>query len=299
MWVIVSSCCLAIAPLPHSAIALGHRLGHARLAVALGKAVKFSHPAARLRVAQVFAAEQAKRHRRIRQQGNLLTVATLQHGDFPGAVEQAVGVLHADHARQLVFTGGVEKLHQPPWPFVGQADVADLALVHQLGQRLQGFPWRGERALLGRIVEKITKHRRVALRPVQLIKIDVVGLQPAQRAFYCCAQIGAGEGMLAIANPWQATAGAGGLGGHYHLGAILTGQPVANNGFGGVHGIGARRHRVHLGGVDEIHPAFNGEVQLGVAFSLGVLLAKGHGAQTNGGNLQRAARKGAVVHDGS
>jgi hypothetical protein len=53
------------------------------------------------------------------------------------AVDQAVGVLDAGHARQAVLLGQAHELVHAVRRFVGQADVAHLAGLHQPGQGVE------------------------------------------------------------------------------------------------------------------------------------------------------------------
>src|SRR5690606_14171222 len=94
--------------------------------------------------------------------------------------------------------------------------------------------------------------------------------------------------------------GAGHLGGQHHPRALAgaRSKPVAQDGFGGAAGFGARRHGVHLGGVEEVDAALGRAVEQGVGRGLVHLLAEGHGAQANGGDVQVAGSKRAGGHGG-
>ena len=58
----------------------------------------------------------------------------------------------------------------------------------------------------------------------------------------------------------------------------------------------ARRHRVHLGGVDEVDAALDRAVEDGVGVGFVDLLAEGHGAQADGGDAQVARAERDEVH---
>ena len=60
--------------------------------------------------------------------------------------------------------------------------------------------------------------------------------------------------------------------------------------------LGLGRYRVDLGGIEDVDAAVEGVVHLGVALGLAVLLAEGHGAETQPGNFHAGAAKLAVIH---
>ena len=76
----------------------------------------------------------------------------------------------------------------------------------------------------------------------------------------------------------------------------LLGEPVADDGFGGAAGFGARRHGVHLGRVEKIDAALQRAVQDGVGRGLIDLLAKGHGAQADRRDVQVAGAELNFIH---
>ena len=84
---------------------------------------------------------------------------------FDAAVEQVVGRLFADVASEMISLAGGERFHHHPGRVSGAADVEHLARVHQVVERAQRF---------------VVGHRR---RAVQLVQVNVVGLQTAQRVF--------------------------------------------------------------------------------------------------------------------
>src|SRR3546814_3964980 len=61
----------------------------------------------------------------------------LREADFETAIEQAVRVLDADDARQLLLAMQSQIFANAPRRFVGHADVANLALLLKLGERGQ------------------------------------------------------------------------------------------------------------------------------------------------------------------
>ena len=93
----------------------------------------------------------------------------LRHGDqlaLDAPVEEVVRRLLADEAVEVQFLGDPQRLDQLPGGIGGGADVAHLAGTDQVVQRAQ------------RLVD-----RRVGAGAVDLVKVDVVGLQAAQAGF--------------------------------------------------------------------------------------------------------------------
>jgi len=77
------------------------------------------------------------------------------------------------------------------------------------------------------------------------------------------------------------------------LGRALTGEPSADNGFGAALSFEFGRHRIDLGGVEDVDAAVDRIVHLPVALRLGVLLAEGHGAEAELAHLHGAAAESA------
>ena len=133
---------------------------------------------------------------------------------------------------------------------------------------------------------------------MDLIEVDRVDLQPRQARVdglrdYVARQVGA-----AVANPVAATR-AGHLGRDDEPIAWTPRQPVAEKNLGAALRRRVRRHRIHLSGVDEVDPLRDRVVELRVCLGLAVLLAPGHGAEANLGDLELGARERTVFHCGS
>ena len=114
--------------------------------------------------AAVFAGQEAALQRAVGDHANALVQADgFMLALEIGAPHQAVGRLRADEAVQVVFVADPHGFHQAPGGLVRAADVAHLAGSDQVVQRAQGFFLR-----------------RVVVRPVGLVQIDVIGLQALQ-----------------------------------------------------------------------------------------------------------------------
>jgi hypothetical protein len=61
-------------------------------------------------------------------------------------------------------------------------------------------------------------------------------------------------------------------------------------------GLAARRHRVHLGGVDEVDAAFERDVELFFGVFRRILLAERHRSETELGDQQLTLTQSIVLH---
>ncbi|CAH0314002.1 hypothetical protein SRABI70_04823 [Pseudomonas sp. Bi70] len=174
--------------------------------------------------------------------------------------------------------------------------MADLAGLDLLFQRFEDFLDRGGVAVLVLVAELAEEIGR-ALRPVQLVEVDPVGLQALEAGVQGGDDVLAVVLELAVADMGDAIAGAGDLAGQNPVGAVtVLLEVLADDLLGLAVGLGARRHRVHLGGVDEIDAMGLGALYLCERFASVVLLAPGHGAQAQGADIEIGSAELAVFH---
>src|SRR5690606_32950819 len=99
----------------------------------------------------------------------------------------------------------------------------------------------------------------------------------------------------AAADMVHVAAGAGDLAGQYPVVALAPlAQVVADDGLGGAVGLAAGWHWVHLGTINEVDAGVPRSVDLGKGIALGILLAPGHGAQTQVADFQGAGAERAI-----
>ena len=165
----------------------------------------------------------------------------------------------------------------------------------QFGEGFELLADRRAYPILRWIELPLAEHRLVAFRPVQLVEVDVIGLQALQGAFDGGADVGAVECRRPAANPVEIARGSGDLGRDDDLLALLALQPAPDDALRSAESPGARRHGVHLGGVDEIDAAGQRESELAVGILFAGLFAEGHRAEADVGNEQIAAAEGAWV----
>jgi hypothetical protein len=245
----------------------------------------------------VFAGQQPEAQRRIGQQRHPQAVQGFVQRVVHRAIERAVNVLHAGHARQAVLFGQPHEFMHAIRRFIGQADVAHLASLHQRSQGVQLFMDGGLRFFPGGVVVHDAERRHVAFRPVNLVQVDHIRAQPPERCVARRNDVGPRHARP-LADPGHAARRAGHLGGQHGF-LPCTGRgckPVADDGLGGAAGFGARRHRIHLGRVDEGHAALLRAVQDGVGHRFVHLFTKGHGAQADGGDVKAALAELDRVH---
>ena len=227
----------------------------------------------------------------------MFTNGNLRQAHFKAAVEQVVGVLDRHCTRPAAGFGQGEELHGAPRRFVGQANVADLAGLHLFVQGFERFLQWGEVVFVLVLVAQLAEEVGAALRPVQLVEVDPVGLQALEAGVEGCADVLAVVAQVAIADIVDGVAGAGDLAGKHPVGAVATAfEVVANVAFGGGVGVGLGRYRVHFCGVEEVDPRGLGPFDLREGLCLAVLLAPGHGAQRDRADIQIGAAQLSVIH---
>ena len=240
----------------------------------------------------VLARQQPEGKRRIGQQRHLRALQQFVQAVVDRTVEQAVGVLHAGDARQPGRIGQPHEFGHAPGCFVADAHVAHLAGLHQALQAAQLFVDRCDRSVVLRVVVQVAEHRHIARRPVQLVQVDDLGAQPLQAGLAGRDDVVGGDIGAAVAQPFIAAHRTGRLGGQHdaraHFGAL--GQPAADETFGFAIVGRARRHGVHLGGVDEVQPALQRVVEQAVRCRfVDLRLAEGHRAEADGADPEVAA----------
>ena len=154
----------------------------------------------------------------------------------------------------------------------------------------------GGRAGAARIIgPHLAEMVRSPVRPVQLIQIDHIGLQPPQRPLHSAAQRGGGDrGAI----PHRALACAGHLCGQNHpVARPAFGNPSADDLFGAADIFGKNRvRRIHLGSVPEGQPVFQRQIDLVMRPRLGCLGAPGHRAQAEFGYAKAGPAKRQLFH---
>src|SRR5690606_18071233 len=103
--------------------------------------------------------------------------------------------------------------------------------------------------------------------------------------------------QLAVADMSDPVSGAGDLAGYDPVRAAAAGlEIVADVAFGGRVGFRAGRHRIHFGGVDEVHARSLGPIELGEGLGFIVLFAPGHGAQAERADAQVGTAELTLFH---
>ena len=171
------------------------------------------------------------------------------------------------YSGDLIFEGRV--------PFVGDADTRhwlETLQALETGELkgLQGLQQWGSIVRWARLVTQLAEIIGWSFGPMQLIKIDDVGLQPAKAVFHRGEDIAAVKMISASADIGQPVVpGAGHLGCQHDLvPAAAPSQPAADDALRTAHGLGTWWNRVHLGGVDEVDARVEGHIELFEGFLL-------------------------------
>ena len=93
--------------------------------------------AGRFCAVKVLAGQGAKCQTGVGQQLNAFILADFRQTHFVAAVQQAVGILDGDDARQVVFIRQVKITHNAKGRFVGDADIADFTGPLEFGERFK------------------------------------------------------------------------------------------------------------------------------------------------------------------
>src|SRR5690606_41067100 len=113
-------------------------------------------------------------------------------------------------------------------------------------------------------VAQLAEEVGVSLGPMQLVEVDPVRLQSLQAGIQGLGDVTAVYFQLAVADMSDPVSGAGDLAGYDPVRAAAAGlEIVADVAFGGRVGFRAGRHRIHFGGVDEVHARSLGPIELG------------------------------------
>src|SRR5690554_2528788 len=104
-------------------------------------------------------------------------MAELRQTVFVAAVKQTVGVLYRCDSGQAACFGKLQILRHAPRGFVGNADMSYLAGLDEVLQHLEGFLDGYSVGVVLPGVGMAAERDRGAVGPVQLVKVQVVGLQ--------------------------------------------------------------------------------------------------------------------------
>src|SRR5690348_2342703 len=173
------------------------------------------------------AGEKAARERTPRDDADALVDAERNHLALFLAVDQIVMVLHRDEAMPTPFAGHVERFAELPCRHAAGAEVAHLARAHQRVERLERF-----------------LDRSFEVPSVDLVEVDEIGLEPAQRRVAGLEDVLAAE-PAAIGTRAHRTIDLGRE--HDLVARSHFAQPAAGYLF-------TDAGRVHVGSVEEIDP---------------------------------------------
>mmetsp|Transcript_48933 Transcript_48933/g.122282 ORF Transcript_48933/g.122282 Transcript_48933/m.122282 type:complete len:354 (+) Transcript_48933:383-1444(+) len=208
-------------------------------------------------------------------------------------VHEGKVVLDAHRGGDPKPLGGLEKLDNTDSVLVRDAPVLDLASLDQLADRADALV-EGDVVLVvvGALKLEGPKGRRVPLGPVQLVEVEVFGLEPLERGVARLEDLVARQprvlvlawGDLPVGDNPPAGAAPRDLGGEEDLGARrgVRLQPVADVDLGAPHGLARGGDGVELRCVDEGVLDARLEdivVELGVGLELGVLISPCHGSE--------------------
>ncbi|MNZ94649.1 hypothetical protein D3C78_1137630 [compost metagenome] len=180
-------------------------------------------------------------------------LADLRQGNLKTAVQQAIGVLNRNDTRQLMFFSQLQVTHYTPWRFVRHPDIADFTGTHLFGQRFQRFQQGDGGLIVGVLIIELAEVVGRALRPVQLVEIEIIGVESFQAGVQRDTNIFAIQRLLRADAAVGTAHRPGNLAGQHYLFTVAAClDPTADVLLGQPLGFRAGRYRVHLCGVNQV-----------------------------------------------
>ena len=122
-----------------------------------------------------------------------LKMAKLRKPAVESAIEQIVGILDRHHPGKPPGFGQLETFHGSPRCFVGDTDMAYLTVFYQVSQYLKclfdGYGLFIDVVLITELAKKVG----ASVGPVELVEVDIVGLEALQTTIDGGLNIGAVE----------------------------------------------------------------------------------------------------------
>lgn len=176
-------------------------------------------------------------------------------------------------------------------------------MPHQFAHGVENFVKRGVVLVCADFVHaEFAEKIGLALGPVQLVKVEVIGVQPFEAGVAGFDDLRARKIVVAAADIAVEIVVAGGAGDFAGEHDIITPparlNPRADVLLGGGVGFLIRRHGIHFGGVDKIHALREGVIELLVRLGLGVLFAPSHGAEADSAHFYAGAAQFVILHGG-
>src|SRR5713101_8853642 len=188
--------------------------------------------------------------------------------------QQVVARLYRIEARKPKRLAATERPGHLVGVVVRAADVAGLARAHNVVERAQ------------RLV-----HRRLRVWMMDLVEVDEIGAEPAERA------LDGVQDVLArgAAVPWLGAHGAGALGRDHEVVAPAL-EPPPENLLRAPHGLVGAAQRIDVGRVEKGDPARRCAIENGDRGGLVALQPERHRAETETRHLQSGAAEADVAH---
>ena len=183
---------------------------------------------------------------------------------FESAVIDGEVILNGVVALEVFGVAGPEGFHQAVAVFITGADAADFAFGDEVVECFEGV---------------FCAH--AVIGPVDLVEVDVVGLESAKAAFEGFADVVAIKGGFPSSDGWvePAVCGSCYLGGYNEAVSVFVLHPFSEPCFGEAGLVDCGWHWVDLGGINEVDTSVGGTVKDAEAFLLITLFAEGHGAE--------------------
>ena len=247
---------------------------------------------------EVFSREVAEGKTAVSHEADIMIVAGLCKVGVEDSIHETEGVLDRNGHRQVLLARQAAKLRDTPRCLVAQPEIAHFAGPYEVAKNFELLLDGSRVPLSGGVVVRFAELGHVAIRPVDLIEVNVIGLEALK------AQIGGFRNVLAVdpllsvafTNPGHAIGGPGDLRGDNELVSFVFREPLSEALLCPSLSFGSVWHGIDLGGIDEVDAAGYCVVELLARVVDAVLLAPGHGAKTDFRNLKIAGAKLTVSH---
>ncbi|MNT09018.1 hypothetical protein D3C72_1437810 [compost metagenome] len=143
--------------------------------------------------------------------------------------------------------------HHAPRRFVRHPDITNFTGAHLLGQRFQRFQQGDGSLFVSVLVVELTEEVGRALRPMQLVEIEIIGVEAFQAGVQRGTDVFAIQRLLRADTAVSPAHRPGDFAGqHQFLTVAASLDPTADVLFGQPLGFRAGRYRVHLCGIDQV-----------------------------------------------
>ena len=187
--------------------------------------------------------------------------------------------------------------HDAKSGFVRDADIANFPGALEFGEGFQRIEQGDHRRGVAPGIAQLAETVGLALWPMYLIEVEIIGLQTLQAVVQRVANVFAIQRVVRANAAVVIARRAADFRGDNQLFAVAAFcQPVADVGFGQTLGFRARRDRIHFGDINQVNSLTYGVVELFMSVGLAILFTKRHCAQPQRADFKRTVWDTVILH---